>query len=195
MSGHIKSVSCMKKFIISFFVFLTCLSGSSLAVVELNEFKSEEMRVRYTALIEELRCPKCQNQNLAGSDSVVAVDLRREVFLMLEEGYSDKEIRNFMHERYGDFILYNPPIAGKTMLVWVLPILFFICGLFVAFYIIRNATRNAKIEKAGSGFDSSSDEDLDELDFSPEEKPKVSSEANPNPSTSNTSDQSAESNN
>jgi len=138
-------------------LFLSC-SNVALAVVELNEFSSEEIKTRYLALIEELRCPKCQNQNLAGSDSEVAVDLRREVFFMLEDGYSDQDIRDFMHERYGDFILYNPPMSGKTLLVWVLPVLFFLCGVFAAFFIVRNATRNASLSDE-------TDETLDQLDF------------------------------
>lgn len=129
----------------SLFIVLFGGSTSAHAVVELNEFSSEQIKARYLALNEELRCPKCQNQNLAGSDSEVANDLRREILFLLEDGYSDQQIRDFMQERYGDFILYNPPLAGKTLLVWVLPVLFFLCGMVVAIFIIRNAIRNAAL--------------------------------------------------
>lgn len=127
-------------------VMLLVFAMNGHAVVEINEFSSDQIRDRYEALIEELRCPKCQNQNLAGSDSAVSVDLRREVLLMLEDGHSDHEIRTFMRERYGDFILYNPPVEGKTLMVWVLPVVFLLFALAVAFAVIRNATRNAKLE-------------------------------------------------
>ncbi len=116
------------------------VSSSSLAVIELNQFSSEEIRIRYQALIGELRCPKCQNQNLAESDSTVSVDLRRQVLLMLEEGHSDDDIRRFMRERYGDFILYKPPVEGKTLLVWILPALLFLLGLLAVVLIVRAAS-------------------------------------------------------
>lgn len=122
---------------------LLLVSLNSLAVIDIHEFSSEEIRERYELLIEELRCPKCQNQNLAGSDSIVAQDLRREVLILLEDGYSDQEIRNYMRDRYGDFILYNPPVEGKTLLVWVIPLVMFLLGLLVIFLVVRSATRNA----------------------------------------------------
>lgn len=125
------------------FVTLLLAAAHSFAVVEFHEFSSKQIQSRYESLIEELRCPKCQNQNLAGSDSAVAVDLRREVLIMLDDGYTDTEIRSFMRERYGDFILYNPPFEGKTLLVWVLPAVFLLFAALIAFFIIRNATRNA----------------------------------------------------
>lgn len=122
---------------------LLLVSLNSLAVIDIHEFSSEEIRERYEVLIEELRCPKCQNQNLAGSDSVVAEDLRREVLILLEDGYSDEEIRSYMRDRYGDFILYDPPVEGKTLLVWVIPLVMFVLGLLVVFFVVRSAMRNA----------------------------------------------------
>jgi len=140
---------------------LSLCAINSFAVVEINEFSSEQVRARYESLIEELRCPKCQNQNLAGSDSAVSVDLRREVLIMLEDGHSDNEIRTFMRERYGDFILYNPPIEGKTLLVWVLPVIFLTFAVAVAFFVIRNATRNAQQGLDDDYLDSDTDTDVD----------------------------------
>ena len=129
-------------------VFSALLVGSSdsLAAIEINEFSSDSIRTRYEDLTGELRCPKCQNQNLAGSDSAVSVDLRREVLTMLESGSTDAEIKSFMRDRYGDFILYQPPVEGKTLLVWVLPVFFLLFAAAVAFFVIRNATRNARLE-------------------------------------------------
>ncbi len=122
---------------------LLLISLNTLAVIDVHEFSSEEIRERYEALIEELRCPKCQNQNLAGSDSPVSEDLRREILILLEDGRTDQEIRDYMRDRYGDFILYDPPVEGKTLLVWVIPMVMFLVGLLVIFLVVKSATRNA----------------------------------------------------
>ena len=85
-----------------------CLLMTSFAMkasIDAYPFPNEELAVRYDALIAELRCPQCLNTNLAGSDAMIAQDLRREVHRMLLDGRSDDEILDFMHERYGDFIL------------------------------------------------------------------------------------------
>jgi cytochrome c-type biogenesis protein CcmH len=126
-------------------LWLILVSTCALAVIDVHEFSSEEIRERYESLTEELRCPKCQNQSLAGSDSPVSEDLRREILLLLEDGRSDQEIRDYMRDRYGDFILYNPPAEGKTLLVWVIPAVLFFIGLLVIFFVVRSATRNAAI--------------------------------------------------
>ncbi len=122
---------------------LLLVSLGTVAVIDVHEFSSEEIRERYESLTEELRCPKCQNQSLAGSDSSVSEDLRREILLLLEDGRTDQEIRDYMRDRYGDFILYNPPVEGKTLLVWVIPAVLFFIGLLVIFFVVRSATRNA----------------------------------------------------
>ena len=122
------------------------IAGSSFAVVELETLSTELLQTRYNSLIEELRCPKCQNQNLAGSDSMIAQDLRREVRIMLEAGRSDREIKDFLVARYGDFVLYSPPMSGVTLWVWVVPILFFGLGMVVMVLVIRNATSSVDDE-------------------------------------------------
>ena len=95
------------------------------AAVDVYEFSTPDKRDRYLRLIEQLRCPKCQNQNLAGSDSPIATDLRRELFRLLEEGKSDKQIKHFMVERYGDYVLYLPPVQRNTLLLyWGPPVIF-----------------------------------------------------------------------
>ncbi|MEQ8955868.1 MAG: cytochrome c-type biogenesis protein, partial [Gammaproteobacteria bacterium] len=106
---------------------------------------------------------KCQNQNLAGSDSVVAEDLRREVLVLLEDGYTDQQIRTYMRDRYGDFILYDPPVEGKTLLVWVIPLALFVLGLVVIFFVVRSATRNAA-KNISDEFEPESDEFVGEED-------------------------------
>ncbi|MGB2047790.1 MAG: cytochrome c-type biogenesis protein, partial [Psychrobacter celer] len=86
-------------------VVLACLLSSvSYAAIEVYDFDSTQQEAQYRGLIEELRCPKCQNQNLAGSDAPIAQDLKQKTYDMVKDGRSDGEIRAYMQERYGDFI-------------------------------------------------------------------------------------------
>ena len=80
------------------------LTGVARAAIDTYEFKDEAERERFRVLTEELRCPKCQNQNIADSNAPIATDLRREIFRMLEEGKGDDEIVDYLVARYGDFV-------------------------------------------------------------------------------------------
>lgn len=111
----------MRRLLVPFFLLLCC-SGSLLAAIESYEFQNEEQRARYQQLSEELRCPKCQNQNLADSDAQIAADLRRELHAQLMAGKSDEAIVEFMRERYGDFVLYKPRVQRNTLLLWLGPV-------------------------------------------------------------------------
>ena len=91
------------------------------AVVETYEFSTETERERYLDFTRELRCPKCQNQNLADSNAPIAADLRHELYRLLEEGKSDEEIVDFMVSRYGEYVLYRPAISARTVLLWSMP--------------------------------------------------------------------------
>ena len=108
---------------------LIVLSVPSFGAIEIYEFKSAEDEARYQALIEELRCPKCQNQNLAGSDAPIAVDLKNQTYQMINDGRSDTEIRAYMFERYGDFISYKPPVRPSTWILWLFPPILLIVSL------------------------------------------------------------------
>lgn len=107
------------------------------SAIEPYEFASEVEETRFRALAEELRCTVCQNQSLADSDAPLAQDLRRELYGMIRAGQSDMEIRNFMVERYGDFVLYRPPMAGHTLLLWAGPPLILIASLIGVVVIIQ----------------------------------------------------------
>jgi cytochrome c-type biogenesis protein CcmH len=110
------------------------------AVIETYHFANESNNQRYHVLVEELRCPKCQNQNLLGSNSPIAMDLRRELHRLIEEGSSDADIKAFMVKRYGNFVLYRPPLDKNTVILWSLPgILGFIALLVVLVYRQRLA--------------------------------------------------------
>jgi cytochrome c-type biogenesis protein CcmH len=106
--------------------------------IDTYEFRDEAERERYRTLTEELRCPKCQNQNIADSNAPIAMDLRKEIFRMLEEGQSNDQIIDYLVARYGDFVRYRPPVTKTTLLLWYGPAALLILGLGVlAFIIVR----------------------------------------------------------
>lgn len=99
--------------------------------MEPREFETPEQERRFNALTEELRCTVCQNQSLADSDVPLAEDLRNEIQVMLEQGNSDEAIKRFLVDRYGDFVLYRPPVRGNTLLLWLAPLLLLTTGAAV----------------------------------------------------------------
>lgn len=109
------------------------------AAIEVREFRDATEEARYQALVAELRCPKCQNTNLAGSDAGLADDLKDRVYTLLREGRSDDEIRQFLIARYGDFITYKPPMRAGTLLLWWGPLALL---LIVAIALVARARRN-----------------------------------------------------
>jgi cytochrome c-type biogenesis protein CcmH len=123
-----------------------CACEQALAAIETHEFDSDLQRQRYQSFIEEMRCPKCQNQNLAGSDSPISADLRRELYEMIKQGKSDKEIVDFMVERYGDFILYRPRVAPITYVLWGAPVTLLIVGAIVLIFILRRRRQLALVQ-------------------------------------------------
>jgi len=122
---------------------LALFSGDLAAVVDIYEFDTASQRERYHQLSEELRCPKCQNQNLAGSDSQISEDLRRELHRLLLKGQTDNEIKNYMVERYGDFVLYKPRLQKATLVLWVLPFVLFVIGIFAISVVVNRRKANA----------------------------------------------------
>lgn len=114
-----------------------CCALAAASAIEPYEFANELEQTRFQALTRELRCTVCQNQSLADSDAPLAQDLRREVFAMLRAGQTDGEIRQFMVDRYGQFVLYRPPMAGHTVLLWGGPVLLLAGSLLAAILVIR----------------------------------------------------------
>jgi cytochrome c-type biogenesis protein CcmH len=127
----------MKKSLLAFFFF--CLASWLVVAspVDTYEFKDQVTKDRYQALVKELRCPKCQNQNLADSNSQIAIDLRAQVYTMLNEGKADSEIVNYMVARYGDFVLYRPKVSSLTYILWYGPIGLLLIGGVVMFLVLR----------------------------------------------------------
>lgn len=132
------------KQVVSFLALMFLFSHFAYAVVETYQFSNEVNQRRYQALIEELRCPKCQNQNLAGSDAPIAEDLRREVYRLISSGSSDQEILQHMHDRYGDFVLYRPRLTLETAALWLGPAVLVLIGLGIWWRLSRPLS--AKVE-------------------------------------------------
>ena len=113
-------------------LFTLFLSSLVVASTEVVEFSDESLRPRFQQLVEELRCPKCQNQNLADSNSPISQDLRREIQRMLEQQMTDQQIKDYLKSRYSEFILYRPEVNKSTWLLWGSPALILLLGLLIA---------------------------------------------------------------
>ena len=130
----------MQKTLMILALFLSSLVAAESAI-EPRSFNSEVQETRYRALIGELRCTVCQNEPLESSNAPLAVDLREQVYVQIMDGRSDFEIRQYMRDRYGDFVLYNPPLAGHTMILWFGPIVLLLIGLITGAVMIRRRRR------------------------------------------------------
>ena len=128
---------------IAVLVFMFALpTGAVMAASQIDTFSftDEVQERRYRALIEEFRCPKCLNTNLAGSDAPIAQDLRKVVYrLVVTQGMSDQEVRDYLQARYGDFVLYDPPFNSKTWYIWLVPVALGVLAMFVLLRLVRGA--------------------------------------------------------
>ena len=107
------------------------------AGIDINQFSSAKKEAIYGKLVYELRCLVCQNQNLADSNAELAIDLRNEVFKMVEAGSSKQDVVDFMVARYGDFVLYRPPMQANTSVLWIGPFLILAVGTAIALIFVR----------------------------------------------------------
>ena len=131
---------------------LAALAAASALAQEPPVFETLEQEMRFAELTAELRCTVCQNQNLADSDAPLAQDLRAEIHQMLLAGRSDEEIKSFLVERYGDFVLYRPPMQGNTLALWAIPIVLLFSGAVAVFFVVRNRNKKlAEQRQAGTG--------------------------------------------
>jgi cytochrome c-type biogenesis protein CcmH len=129
---------------------LLALSSASacfaVSQIDTFEFSDEVQERRYRALIDEFRCPKCLNTNLAGSDAPIAQDLRKVVYrLVVIEAKADQEVRDYLQVRYGDFVLYDPPFNARTWYIWVVPIGLGLLGVFVILGLQRRVTGQSTV--------------------------------------------------
>lgn len=112
------------------------------AAIDVYDFKTPEQEKRFQRLTEELRCPKCQNQNLADSNADIAKDLKSRIYTLINEGKSDQEITAYLVDRYGDFVTYRPPIKPATLLLWFGPLLLFLSAAIILLWRLWRVNKN-----------------------------------------------------
>lgn len=159
--------------IISSFI-LVFSSFSATSVEDILHFQSQQEEQDYKELIAELRCPRCQNQNIADSNALVAKDMRYKTKQMLSEGASKQEVIDYMVGRYGDFVHYKPPIKASTIILWLVPL------IFVAFALYRMKAQSVSLTTQNSAQSNKHWKEEDEADLEaklaqveqPEEKTK-----------------------
>ena len=127
------------------------LATASYAIDTSVAFDDPVLQARYEKIIDEVRCLKCQNQTIKDSNAFLASDLRREIRRMLEEGMTDQEIFDFLVERYGEFALYRPRTSGKTLVLWVAPVLLLLGGALFLWRIVRQRMALPINDESGEG--------------------------------------------
>jgi len=130
------------KILLAIFLYGSILFSAQ-AGIEVHEFRDAAMETTYKELINELRCLVCQNQNLADSDAALAKDLRQQTYDMLLQGSDRQQIIDYMVDRYGDFVLYRPPVKPTTLLLWLGP---FALLLLVLIMVIRRVKQTRTVE-------------------------------------------------
>ena len=135
----------LKTALLSIALFFSLLGSINLAMakdaVPLADDPAIEQRL--IVISEEMRCLVCQNESLAGSRSDLANDLRQEIRILIKEGKTDEQIRSFMVERYGDFVLYRPPVKPITWLLWIGPFVILLAGIIGLLVYLRRRNLNA----------------------------------------------------
>lgn len=121
---------------ISYFILFMCITYISYAN-EVYEFPSDKQQAQFTHLVGQLRCLVCQNQDIANSNSDFAQDVKNRVYTMVLSGKTDNEIVDSMTSRFGDYILFKPPLKPVTYVLWYGPLIFSLLGLFVFIRILR----------------------------------------------------------
>jgi cytochrome c-type biogenesis protein CcmH len=134
----------LKKFFLSAFASIVMASAMSVAIAKDAALLADDpvTEQRLISISEEMRCLVCQNESLAGSRSDLANDLRREIRILINEGKTDEQIRNFMVERYGDFVLYRPPVKPITWLLWIGPFVILLAGIIGLMIYLRRRNQS-----------------------------------------------------
>lgn len=144
-----------------FFLSLLFLISTAQATQVLIEFKNPEKQALFKELTHELRCPKCQNQNIADSNAVVAVDMRNKTLELVQQGQDKAQVLEYMKSRYGDFVHYQPPLNKFTLILWLLPALM-VVGLTVLLVVRRKAQGKAVVSEAADQAQMQSEPELEQ---------------------------------
>lgn len=152
----LKSIRLLGVLSFTMLVTLQAIWQVSHAAIDVYEFDNEVQEHRYRELIDEFRCPKCQNQNLAGSDAPIAQDLKQKTYDLIMAGQSDQQIREYMFERYGDFISYKPPIRPSTWILWFFPPVLLLMALIFWYWRTRKPRLVWADDSVNDGLDDTS---------------------------------------
>lgn len=120
------------------------LASMAQAAIEVFPFADDQQRDRFQHLTELLRCPKCQNQTIGGSNSPIAQDMREQLFTLLQQGHSDQEVIDYMKARFGDYVVYQPPMRQDTWVLWWLPPLSLLAGVIIILGLVWHKRRQSK---------------------------------------------------
>jgi cytochrome c-type biogenesis protein CcmH len=131
------------------------LAPVAFAIDSGRAFDDPELQARYEEIISEVRCLQCQNESLKDSNAFLAVDLRREIRRLLSEGKTDAEVYDFLVQRYGEFALYRPRMSGRTIVLWLAPLLLLGAGTVVAVRVVRGRMTLPINDEADAGTDDS----------------------------------------
>lgn len=121
------------------FILLLFFSSATFSNVDLYPFKEKNQSQRFVHLTENFRCLVCQNQSIADSNAPLAIDLKNVVYEQILSGKSDQEIKQFLVSKYGNFVVFEPPLAGHTFVLWLFPLILFLLGILVSYGVIRRA--------------------------------------------------------
>ncbi|MCU7881299.1 MAG: cytochrome c-type biogenesis protein CcmH [Candidatus Thiodiazotropha sp. (ex Lucinoma aequizonata)] len=135
----------MRVFFLTLLLFISLPSPNAATLAEYT-FENPRQGEDFRAIIAEMRCLVCQNESLASSNAELAVDLRNEIYDMMKQGQNKDEIIEFMVSRYGDFVLYNPPLKPTTYAIWFGPLIVFLIGSVVLFRILKRKSRTQETE-------------------------------------------------
>ncbi|EKS7813242.1 cytochrome c-type biogenesis protein [Edwardsiella piscicida] len=113
------------------------------AVIDTYNFTSEAQEQQYRELTEQLRCPKCQNNSIADSNAIIASDMRQKVYELMQQGYSQQQVVDYMVARYGNFVTYEPPVTPATLILWIGPLLAILGGGWVLVRLARRRPARA----------------------------------------------------
>lgn len=127
---------------------LLCWVGIGIAAADLYPFDTTQQSTQFSRLTQEVRCLVCQNQSIADSNASFAADLRAEVYRLVKQHETDQAIKTYLEQRYGPYILFNPPLASQTWVLWMAPLALVLLGFAGVLMVILRQSRSASKEVA-----------------------------------------------
>ncbi|ECI5662791.1 cytochrome c-type biogenesis protein CcmH, partial [Salmonella enterica] len=132
------------RFLPGMLMLVLMMAAPARATTDVMPFRNEAQEQQFRQLTEQLRCPKCQNNSIADSNAMIATDMRRKVYDLMQEGKSRQEIIDYMVARYGNFVTYDPPLTPLTVLLWVLPLAAIVAGGWI---IVARTRRRVRLRR------------------------------------------------